>query len=578
MKKKITVVLVAFIAMITILEIPSSSFIIRVNQVLGDIGVLAQPAFGSPRHHYIVAKALTNLGGFSDERIIQLMVSAEEPDFPPRDPDWAHFSPFPTNLSTESFFLFGREFHRLGGTEFWNEIRNNRAGYRATAAKWAVEGTPDSIFSLIQLHTPIVSSTQICPPVLSRVGNNFHTVSDFYAHTNWVVYHPLEIAANLEAAHPPPGLAKEGEPGDSPSSPYYPRAERGAIESVKREWYLFEHDLFAAYPGGAIPALNGLGVSSQIKVASPRGAWDSWLIHRPAEGYVLGTYHKLSWYHTAIPHDTPVKITLVRDGVWFGDIVPEAAPLPVSSRELNWAFGNCLDASGNPKYATPDNLNARYQIRIVALEGAPYENISKSFFIHEPTYGAPANLIAKPYGWAMIQLTWTDGSNCENGFEVWRKKYGDPADYQKVKTLGPNITSTIDVVLPDTLYYYEVKAGFTNGTEAWTNEAESDVTSVAPEGSYTLSATYQWQYHRVKLEWDDPASNEQGFVVERRSDWEPEFVVVDGHVSPNVTTWYDTRTSNDTIYYYRVKVYIPTSFSYSPEAAVYVGAPAPVAR
>jgi titin len=69
----------------------------------------------------------------------------------------------------------------------------------------------------------------------------------------------------------------------------------------------------------------------------------------------------------------------------------------------------------------------------------------------------PTNLVAKGKGKAKINLTWTDNSNNEDGFNIYRGTDGivfDPLD-----TVGPDVTTYDDFsALSGVTYYYKVCA------------------------------------------------------------------------------------------------------------------------
>ena len=139
---------------------------------------------------------------------------------------------------------------------------------------------------------------------------------------------------------------------------------------------------------------------------------------------------------------------------------------------------------------------------------------------------------------------------------------------------GPsaNVHSTVDLtILPDTAYHYLVRANFIGQNPSWSNEAECFVPGEAPGEISQLDGEMDMMEWTPKLTWPDNSNNEEGYVIERRTEWESEFSVVDQNVSPNTTTWHDPDTSNDTVYHYRVKVFNPAGYCYSPEVWVYVG-------
>jgi hypothetical protein len=71
---------------------------------------------------------------------------------------------------------------------------------------------------------------------------------------------------------------------------------------------------------------------------------------------------------------------------------------------------------------------------------------------------------------------------------------------------------------------------------------------------------------QLKLSWIDCSENESGFEIERKTGSEGTYRQI-GTVGQNVTSYADTRLSEGTTYYYRVRAYNAAGHStYSNEA------------
>ncbi len=83
---------------------------------------------------------------------------------------------------------------------------------------------------------------------------------------------------------------------------------------------------------------------------------------------------------------------------------------------------------------------------------------------------APTALTALPASAIQINLTWTDNSTNELGFEIWRST--DGTTYTNINTSPAGSTSYSDASLAvNTTYYYKVRAINTAGNSAYTNVA-----------------------------------------------------------------------------------------------------------
>ncbi len=82
---------------------------------------------------------------------------------------------------------------------------------------------------------------------------------------------------------------------------------------------------------------------------------------------------------------------------------------------------------------------------------------------------APTGLTATPGPSGTVNLTWTDNSNNETAFAVWRT--GGGSAFARVAALAANSTSYTDWGLtPNTTYTYEVRAINNVGASAWSNQ------------------------------------------------------------------------------------------------------------
>ncbi|MCQ6280286.1 fibronectin type III domain-containing protein [Bacillus sp. EB600] len=174
------------------------------------------------------------------------------------------------------------------------------------------------------------------------------------------------------------------------------------------------------------------------------------------------------------------------------------------------------------------------------------------------------------------QLTWQDNATDETGYVVERSS--DGTNFTALPTLGANTTTYTDPGLTAGTYTYRVKAVNAVGSSAYSNTASVTVTNnipapPAPRAPSGLNASLRTG-PSVYLSWQDNASNETGFVLERSTD-DVNFTAITT-VGPRSGTgrsanYTDTTVAPGNTYTYRVKAMDGvTSSSYSRTAKVTV--------
>jgi len=152
---------------------------------------------------------------------------------------------------------------------------------------------------------------------------------------------------------------------------------------------------------------------------------------------------------------------------------------------------------------------------------------------------APSNLLATVAGTA-VDLTWTDNSGVEDGFEVQRAAEG--GIFSVIATVGPNVTTYHDAdLVPDNTYTYFVRATKDGGTSGSSNTAQAVVATSAPQAPFDLNAVPSGS-NGVVVFWTDGSNNEQGFRVERSTDGGASWVAA-GTTGMNETAFGDAAAS-----------------------------------
>jgi titin len=157
---------------------------------------------------------------------------------------------------------------------------------------------------------------------------------------------------------------------------------------------------------------------------------------------------------------------------------------------------------------------------------------------------APTNLAAVASG-RDVNLTWTDNSALEDGYEVFRAS--QTADWAVIVTLPSNTTGYRDAALPDNQYWYFVRAVKDGGNSGNSNQAQAVIASSPPAAPSGLDAIPQTSTS-VAVAWIDGSNNEAGFRLQRSSDGGATWTLVS---ETNFTNALDQGRSPDAAVCYR---------------------------
>lgn len=116
--------------------------------------------------------------------------------------------------------------------------------------------------------------------------------------------------------------------------------------------------------------------------------------------------------------------------------------------------------------------------------------------------------------------------------------------------------------------YDRMQAGLALRQSHTTYTLDAPPTNVAAPGNLNGS----FSVGAVTLTWQDNASNEMGYFIERSTSPNSGFVAIGG-VAPNVTTFTDTKYTPQTTYYYRIRPSNTTTGSLSPTTEVSTASP-----
>jgi hypothetical protein len=188
---------------------------------------------------------------------------------------------------------------------------------------------------------------------------------------------------------------------------------------------------------------------------------------------------------------------------------------------------------------------------------------------------APTTLAATSNGTA-INLSWTDNSTNEDGFNIERAPDagGVAGTYVQIAAVGANVTTYSNTGLDANVrYWYRVVAYNGVGTSGYSNEVSGILsTPNAPSGLVASPGTG----NTISLSWTDNSSDEQGFNIERA----PDAGGVAGtyaqiaSVGANVRTYTNTGLDANVRYWFRVVAFnVVGPSGYSNESSAILATP-----
>ncbi len=189
---------------------------------------------------------------------------------------------------------------------------------------------------------------------------------------------------------------------------------------------------------------------------------------------------------------------------------------------------------------------------------------------------APSGLAVQVLPSGDIGVSWTDNSDDEGGFEVWRSTTGVGGTYTLLSTVAANATSVTDTGLaPGTEYCYQVRATGTGDAPASAFSAGSCATTLAPPGApgnLTATAT---STSAIALAWTDNSDNESGFEIWRSTTGAAGTYTLLSAAAANSTSANETGLTPGTEYCYKVRALrsgAPTS-DFSTSSCATTGTP-----
>ena len=130
---------------------------------------------------------------------------------------------------------------------------------------------------------------------------------------------------------------------------------------------------------------------------------------------------------------------------------------------------------------------------------------------------APTDIAATALSRASIRVTWSDNSNNEDGFRVYRWSVPDGPDWVVAGTTAAGTTTFTDTGLEPSTHYYYFTCAFNAGGEACASlQLDAKTLSALPVAPTDVSATTVASTS-IRFTWADNSDNEDGFRVYRWS-------------------------------------------------------------
>lgn len=164
---------------------------------------------------------------------------------------------------------------------------------------------------------------------------------------------------------------------------------------------------------------------------------------------------------------------------------------------------------------------------------------------------APSGLSATIENVTSVKLTWNDLSALEDGYIIERAK-ATTATWTVIDTVKSNVTQLIKTGFETgQKYYFRIRAYNANVKSRYSALAEITMPGpLAPTALLLKSFTPQ----DVTIGWNENATNETGYIIQRSANDNSHFLDYDT-VASNTSMYTDTKMSPQNKYFYRVLAY-----------------------
>ncbi len=192
-----------------------------------------------------------------------------------------------------------------------------------------------------------------------------------------------------------------------------------------------------------------------------------------------------------------------------------------------------------------------YHYRVAAQNDDGVSASSNAAIVATPAVAPrpPSGLEASAISRSEISLSWRDNSDNEDGFRIERAR--DGGDFAEIASVGPDISSYIDLPADTTPFQYRVRAFNGIGTSSPSNVTVATTALPLPQAPGSPVATFSGG--QVTLNWFDASDNEQGFRIER-SENAVNYVEI-ATLGANATSYVDSTVKLGITYFYRIRAF-----------------------
>ena len=160
---------------------------------------------------------------------------------------------------------------------------------------------------------------------------------------------------------------------------------------------------------------------------------------------------------------------------------------------------------------------------------------------------SPTNLTANNVGKDTVDLSWTDGADNEDSFELEQRRSDE--EFELFGTTGSDITTLrVDSLSSGTAYSFRVRATNDGGASSYSNVVDIQTLGEPPPSGLQVDVLSARQ---VRLSWTDPSNSEDGFRVELRT--ESDSFSPSTEVSADITEVTVDDLEPETLYTFRVQ-------------------------